>query len=167
MSESDNEFEAMQTVYQALAGLDEDAQKRVFYYVSSRLGIVTSPPPKAGSTEQLSDAAGEEVSSGFAEFGELFDAFEPRTDAEKALSAAYWSAVFDQEESFDSQRLNTMLKNLGHGGTNIPRALGALAEQKPSLVIQTRKSGPSKQARKTYKITRSGISLVEARALAD
>ncbi|MEL7683769.1 hypothetical protein AAG594_05470 [Citromicrobium bathyomarinum] len=167
MNESDNEFEAMQTVYQALVGLDEDAQKRVFSYVASRLRIAAGASLGAGPSEHLNDKDGVRDSSSFSEFGELFDAFEPRNDAEKALSAAYWSSVFDQEESFDSQRLNTMLKNLGHGITNITRALGALADQRPSLVIQTRKSGTSKQARKTYKITRSGISFVEARTLTD
>ena len=38
----DDEFGAMQTVYSALARLDEAAQQRVLDYVSSRLGIAAT-----------------------------------------------------------------------------------------------------------------------------
>ena len=39
MTEKDNEFEAIQTVYQALAPLDEEGRIRVLKYIASRLGI--------------------------------------------------------------------------------------------------------------------------------
>lgn len=163
MIESDSEFEAMQSVFNALKSLDEGAQGRVVSYVTSRLGLASKGGHSNSSSSSGDSSPKFDEQAGFEEFGELFDAFDPNTDAERALVAAYWSAVFEKEDSFDSQSLNTMLKNLGHGLTNITRALGTLSGQKPALVIQTRKSGTSKQARKTFKITRSGISNVESR----
>lgn len=166
MTRSDDEFQAMQAAYGALEPLEASARERVFTYLESRLGRAgaravsssRSADGRAGSSD-LDDGVRVE----FEEFGELFDAFDAKTDVERALVAAYWSAKHESVESFDSQKLNTMLKNLGHGVTNITRALGGLADQKPALVIQTRKSGSTKQARKTYKITRSGINLVRER----
>jgi DNA-binding PadR family transcriptional regulator len=39
-------------------------------------------------------------------------------------------------------------------------ALGTLIKQKPSFVLQLRKSGNTKQARKSYKLTEAGIRAV-------
>lgn len=156
----DSEFLAMQSVYNALEPLPEDAQIRVFVYVGSRLGINAVPKGKADDSPGNGVDSAKQEPKKFEEIGELFDAYDPQTDAEKALISAYWSALHDGEEGFDSQSLNSMLKNLGHGVSNITRALGSLSSQKPALVIQTRKSGSTKQARKTYKITRSGIAAV-------
>lgn len=158
---SDAEFDAMQSAYSALVGLEKEAQTRVLSYVTSRLGLSGSSVSTSGKLGEKVKDVTENTLHEFEEFGELFDAFDASTDVEKALVAAYWSARSVGEESFDSQSLNSMLKNLGHGVTNITRALGGLVDQKPALVIQTRKSGTSKQARKTYKITRSGILAVE------
>ena len=163
MTDSDSEFAAMQSVYGALSSLDADAQQRVLSYVTSRLGLGSSVNGRPSGSEGNDQTFGHQKPFEFEEFGELFDAFDAATDVEKALVAAYWSAKRLGEESFDSQSLNSMLKNLGHGVTNITRALSGLVDQKPALVIQTRKSGTSKQARKTYKITRSGILAVEQR----
>jgi DNA-binding PadR family transcriptional regulator len=57
--------------------------------------------------------------------------------------------------------LNKELKNLGHGVSNITSALDTLMSRKPALVIQTKKSGTSKQARKKYKLTLEGLRAVE------
>lgn len=166
MSQSDNEFRAMQIAYDALEPLEAEARERVFTYLESRLGRSggrsVSPLLLSSAGVQTSDE-NRDRDDKFEEFGELFDAFDPKSDVEKALIAAFWSSEREDEASFDSQSLNTMLKNLGHGVANITRALGGLADQKPALVIQTRKSGSTKQARKTYKITRSGMSRVRER----
>jgi hypothetical protein len=52
---------------------------------------------------------------------------------------------------------------MGHGIGNITDAFNAAKEQKPALVMQTQKSGASKQARKRYKLTLMGIRRVESR----
>lgn len=138
MGDEDLEFSAMQRVYSALEPLDEEARRRVFIYVASRFCISvvgTANTELASRGNDDASAKGEGSSTEFDEFGEFFDVFDPKSDVERALTAAYWASLQNGDGSFDSQALNTMLKNLGHGVANITRALGGLADQKPALVI--------------------------------
>ena len=82
-------------------------------------------------------------------------------DSERALVAAYWFQYLGGVSDFDSATLNKELKHLGHQSSNITTALTSLMSKKPQLVIQTRKSGASKQARKKYKLTNEGIKQVQ------
>lgn len=43
---------------------------------------------------------------------------------------------------------------------NITDSLDALKEEKPALILQLKKSGISKQARKTYKLTQEGAKRI-------
>jgi len=54
------------------------------------------------------------------------------------------------------------LKNLGHPIANITSAFNNLKARKPATVMQLKKAGTTKQARKTYKLTLAGKSAVEA-----
>jgi hypothetical protein len=165
----DAEFAAMQTVYAALRGLDEDARDRVLTYVTHRLGISTSARRQADGNgdagEEIEDTQGlkreEAQAPKYTAFGELFSAANPKTQPDKALVAAYWLQVCQGVEAFDSFSANRELKQLGEGLDNITGALTALKDQRPSLVIQLKKSGQTRQARKTYKVTVPGIQAVE------
>jgi len=53
-----------------------------------------------------------------------------------------------------------MLKNLGHGIGNVTRACSALIAEKPALLMQVKKAGSTKQARKQYRLTTAGIQRV-------
>jgi len=55
---------------------------------------------------------------------------------------------------------NASLKDLGHGLSNVTVALDGLKDEKPALILQLKKSGTSKQARKTYKLTVEGAKRV-------
>jgi hypothetical protein len=57
--------------------------------------------------------------------------------------------------------VNKELKLLGEGVPNITMAVDALRSQKPALAVQLQKSGKTRQARKTYKLTVAGIKEVE------
>lgn len=155
---ADSEFEAIEKTYDALSALNADAQQRVLDYVTSRLGLKTSDGRASTNEKGFADHSSPETNGGVAydEFGELFDAVDPKTDPDKALTAAYWLTVIRAAEDFDSQSVNSHLKHLGHGIGNVTRALDSLVGSKPSLVIQTRKSGKSRQARKTFKVTKAG-----------
>lgn len=170
----DDEFGAMQAVYSALVKLDEAAQQRVLDYVSSRLGLaVTSSAaePKKQSVgsesvdtevEGSGEEQGQHKQSEYGSFAELYDAAQPKTQADKALVGGYWLQVCQGGESFDSFSVNKELKNLGEGVGHITSALETLKGQKPALCLQLKKSGKSRQARKTYKLTVAGIKEVEA-----
>ena len=174
-SSADAEFHAMHQVYGALGALDEDAQNRVVAYVCSRLGIgvpstkgsaVKNPIPGNPRAEDADDSVVQVEEESVAEdefehLAELVDVTDPQTEADKALVAAYWLQVISKAESVEGFTINKELKHLGQGLSNVTRAIDALKNQKPALMMQLRKSGKSKQARKTYKVTHAGEKAVK------
>jgi hypothetical protein len=117
--------------------------------------MLHAPPDKPRGGSDGDDGELEDIA-------DLYDAANPKTDAKRALIAGYWLSVGEGKTEFTGQAANTHLKNLGHGVSNITVALSQLKGQKPSLVMQTAKSGKSKQARKKYKLTTAGVSEVKA-----
>ena len=160
-----SEFDVMRDVHARLLPLPAEAQARVLRYIADVLKVEgLSRAPSVPSTGRVSAGVEQSApvdSSRFKEFAELFDACSPNTNAEKALVAGYWVQVLGGAESFDSQSANTLVKHLGHAIPNITDALSTLIAQKPAPVLQLKKSGTSKQARKTYKVTTAGIKAVE------
>ena len=169
-STPDVEFAAMQAVYTALEPLDDDARSRVVEYITHRLEIATTAPRRQDHAGHGGDEENEEGTQDaalasapkFSSLAELHDATQPRSNAERALVAGYWLQICEGAESFDGFSANQGLKNLGHGVGNITNAINSLKAQKPALVLQLKKSGTSKQARKTYKVTHVGITAIEA-----
>lgn len=158
----DDEINAMSQVAAALSPLDDGGRNRVLQWAMSRYR-----GKNHGLLRGLMDGgAPEEGRPGgplqFETFAELFEATHPATEREKALVAAYWAQIGQSQPSFGSQTLNDDLKDLGHGVGNITDALTALKEERPALILQLKKSGTSKQARKTYKLTQEGIRRVHA-----
>ena len=84
-----------------------------------------------------------------------------KSEAESVLVVCYWQQVLQGAETLEAQLVNTELKHMGRGVSNITRALGDLIDRKPHLVMQTYKSGAGRQARKKYKLTTAGIRKVE------
>jgi hypothetical protein len=97
----------------------------------------------------------------YEDLADLYNAANPTSDVQRALVAGYWFQVVEGNTTFASQTLNTALKDLGHGLSNITKALTALQQQRPALASQVKKAGKSRQARKVYKLTRAGITEVE------
>lgn len=168
----DAEFNAMQSVYGALRVLDDSAQQRVLDYVSNRLGLTQQARPvangRANGREEVTEEEREEEaasntqhSRSYSSFAELYDAAQPKSQSDRALVAGYWLQHSQGGQNFDSFSVNKELKNLGEGVPNITSALDALKAQKPALVLQLKKSGKSRQARKTYKVTVAGLKFVE------
>lgn len=145
-----DEIDVMRQMSAALETLDGPVRARALAWLNARFGSEASTPP-ASRSEPLGADVGR-----FGSFAELFDAAHPKLDKEKALVAAYWLQVAEGEEAFNAQALNSELKHLGHGIGNITDALSALISERPALVLQVRKSGTSRQARKTYKMSEAG-----------
>lgn len=154
--EDDPELKAMGKIAAAVKGLDEETVKRVLDWAVKRFRPLSI---KETLVQVLGNA--EELSSTFKDFPALFDAADPDSMTENALVAAYWFQVVCGQNDFDSASINKELKHLGRASSNITRDLDGLMAQTPRLVIQTRKSGSAKQARKQYKLTTEGVRLVQ------
>jgi hypothetical protein len=169
------EIDVTRAVYHELKKLPSEAQTRVISHVSGMLAIkVDRQPHHQQQQESQADQGNGNEGNGaelqreqtqapkFATFAHLFEASGPTTNRQKALVAGYWLQVCQNANTFDGFTANKELKNLGERLPNITVAIDALRREKPSLALQLNKSGSSKQARKTYKLTVPGIKAVEA-----
>lgn len=152
-----------------LAG-DIDAARRVLQWAASAFlpGVLPTMGPSSSTSLQAAAATSSGTatleptqSRSFSSLPDLYAAVSPASDASRALVVGYWFQVMQGEQDLDGFQINKELKHLGHGVTNITTALSSLIERKPQLVIQTRKSGNSKQARKRYRLTDAGVKAVE------
>jgi hypothetical protein len=157
----DPELEAMTAVAKAIEKLDPDAKRRVMSWVSERYDIPVKKPMAKAREQDSNEGGGDVDVAALSSFDELFDAADPQTSADKALVAAYWFQVHENNEEFDAATLNIELKNLGHQSKNITRDFDALIAKSPRYAMQVKKSGSTRQARKKYKLTREGIRAVE------
>jgi hypothetical protein len=152
----DPELHALSAISSLLSELPGDTQARIVTWITSRFGghgILRNS--LKGDAPQFTDSARE-----FPDLATLFVAASPSTGSEKALTVAYWLQECMHHEEWEGFAINTELKHLGHGLKNVTDALNALIEHKPQLVVQLRKSGKAKQARKRYKLTAEGVRKV-------
>jgi hypothetical protein len=160
----DAEIDAMRTVLTSLDQLDPEARGRVLSWAARRFDLEGFDRIGRPSTAGMSNQA---RSSDYADprhetLAEAFAAANPKTGGLKALIVGYWKQIRDGAVSLDGQSINTELKHMGHHVANITDAMNELQRQKPQLAVQLKKSGTSKQARKTYKITTEGVKVAEA-----
>ena len=157
------EIQAMSELANVLAPLQTDARDRVLQWVIGRFGSTaghrgvgspTSQQATRAAFDELEAPANRADPDGFDDFADLYDAAVPRTEAERALVAAYWASR--DKRDFRAQEVNGLLKDLGFGVGNITDALNTLMTRKPNEVMQTRKSGASRQSRKDYRLTKAG-----------
>ncbi|TXK18447.1 hypothetical protein [Homoserinibacter sp. GY 40078] len=164
----DSEIAAMSAVAGALNPLEPEQQVRVLRWAADRYGLADlkfANTGARGAAEELDDSRGSGAGGdkpSYSSIDELFESGIAKTNTQKALLAAYWFQVVEGKTGWQSYTLNTALKNLGIGITNITDALATAENQKPVLVMQTSKTGKSRQARKTYKLTAAGVKAVEA-----
>jgi hypothetical protein len=154
----DPEIKAMADIAEALSGLEPDVIRRVLKWANEKYQL----KPTGGSQQGGGGNGGSAIANRtFNAFSDLFDAASPSTGLERILVCAYWFQIVQGQADFDSQSLNTELKNFGHPSANITRDMDSLINRSPKLILQTRKEGTSKQARKKFKLTREGIREVE------
>lgn len=159
--EKSNEIEAVKVVIDAIANLDSEAQQRVLRAAAELYGCTLQATIQgrlrvSGSTDSVSQSAVVSDSE-YPNIAALFDRAKPDAGPGRALVAAYWFEVCQSNDSFEAAQVNSELKHLGYRLANITVTLGNLMTKKPALVMQVRKGGKSKQARKVYKLTQEGI----------
>ncbi|MCV7224457.1 hypothetical protein [Mycolicibacterium komossense] len=169
---ADPEIEAMSALATALADLEDDARGRVLRWAAERYGVslnVSSGSRHGGGAANGIGGGGEEVTDEeiaeeapvYEHFADLFDKAQPKTNPDKALVAAYWLQTIQSQSTWQSAVLQKELKNLGHAISNITDALTANMQKKPARIVQVQKTGKSRQARKTYKVTHEGLVYVQ------
>jgi hypothetical protein len=160
-AKKDPEVEAMGAVAAALDGLEREQQGRLLRWAADRYSVTLGGRKIGGGRD--SSGGSETDASQFSDLSDLFGAAAPATDEDRALVIAYWFQELQDEKqpNVSGGQVNKELKHLGHGVRDITKVLSALIATSPQQVIQTRKSGTSRQARKSYKVTKAGIKRVQ------
>ena len=164
---NDPEIAAMATISSALDTLEEPARERVLRWARDRYGVAKPTTLREaalapGTASLRSDTLPrEQAISQFSDVADVYAAANPSSDGEKVLVVGYWFHAVRGDSELDSQAINTELKNLGYPIGNVTRAVTSLATSVPRLVVQTKKSGSTKQARKKFKLTVEGMKRVE------
>ena len=166
----DKEIEALSALSKAMSVFTEDdkpAIGRILAWFNNRYGYArpadTAITPRVYPAQGASSEPDGPLASEFNSPADLFDAAPPVLEYEKAIVVGYWFQIVEGNAGFNAQDVNSTLKNLGHQIKNITDSFSTAMERKPALVIQTQKTGSSKQARKLYKLTTTGIRWVENR----
>jgi hypothetical protein len=167
----DPEIAAMSIITTALTPLEPEAIRRVLKWAIERFqfraphegtGAVGSAVVSAvASAVGASSATAVGASRTFLNLAELLDTAQPETGLDRVLTVAYYFQAVTGQEDWDAQAVNTELKHLGYPSTNITRDLDTLMMRSPRAVLQVRKGGTTRQARKRYRLTREGIRAVE------
>lgn len=156
------ELAVMAVIAGELNKLDAPAIARVLRWAAdafkTKAGMFVSDMTTATSEVSTSAPALKPQYDSLADF---YSAASPTQANDKALLIGYWLQVLQDGGDFDAQSVNKELKHLGHGVANITSAFDSLMARKPQLVIQTKKSGTSRQARKLYRLTLEGQRAVE------
>ncbi|MFZ3321349.1 MAG: hypothetical protein WA190_03190 [Usitatibacter sp.] len=165
------ELVVMQGIAEHLQKLrgDTKAVRRVLQWAGQAFGVEDvvpqAPAAKVESKEPSGGSAAPEPAHAllprFDSLPDFFSAAAPSRETDKALVVGYWVQVVQGTGEFDSFTINKELRHLGYAVANITSAFDNLINRKPQLVIQTRKSGTSQQARKMYKLTMEGQRAVE------
>lgn len=162
-SDSLQEIEAMRLSAEAIEKLDDEARLRVVSWLKARF-TGSRPANLVEASSKIEDQPGGvanlDTIKNYGSVAELYHAADPKTEAEKGLVAGAWFQVVEGMDGLDSQTINTALKDLGYGVGNITRAFDVLISQRPALMIQLRKAGTTKQARKQFKVTDAGLKKV-------
>ncbi|HEX6750794.1 MAG TPA: hypothetical protein VF092_26140 [Longimicrobium sp.] len=93
----------------------------------------------------------------------LIEQWKPETMAERALLGAYVLARGRPDRTVTSQAINAELKKNGLPVPNITRAIESNLRARPPLMVQKKKMGTTRQARKQYALTQEGVDLVSGR----
>ena len=161
----DPEINAMAVLASALDPLTEGARLRVLAWARGRYAPqAVANTVSVGRIDQHAPAEivySQRRPQDFATLGDLIAQTGADSDDQRALAAAIFIGQKKGDETFTAAEVNSELKHVGHPVQNITRVLQVLIDQRPALAVQLRKSGTTRQARKTYKVTEAGLRTLQ------
>lgn len=157
------EIKAMTAIAEAFKGLGPQPIERILEWANKHyLGRAASVMKQKPASAAVADVPPAEGEGERIDFPALLGSARALSGVDRVLLAGhYFQAILGQSD-FDGFSLNRELRNAGHASGNITRDLDSLMAKTPQLVIQTRKQGTSKQARKLYRLTAAGLAAARA-----
>lgn len=161
------DIEAVQTILKTLGDFEQLEQERILRWVAEKLqlkGLPMNPGRPQSTPASLGSNGGAGATAdglqAFSTVSDFMAAVHANTAVERALVVATFLQYRTGRATLTGFEVNSELKHLGHAVGNITDTLEALQTAKPALLIQVRKSGTTRQARKQYKVTDAGYRRV-------
>lgn len=155
------EIEAMKKIIEVFARLDDSTRIRVLKWAIDKFAANKKDILSLEEKTKFTECTTEQKKKTFPDLPTLFSALAPSSGSDKVLVAGYWFQVYEKREDLSAQEINSALKHLGHGVSNVTVCMNVLMSSTPKLVMQVRKSGTTQQSRKEYRLTSEGIKRVE------
>ncbi len=156
----DPEVKAMGEVFDTLKELDDEAKSRVIEWTVNKFSLEGHKSLSQKDSERENGNDSDLLS--YETVSDVFAKAITKTQQDKVLLAAAFLQVKNGLSELTGAEINKELRHLGHGVTNITDVTSQLSTKKPQLIIQTRKEGKSRQAKKKYKVTGEGLKAAKA-----
>ncbi len=146
----------------ASVGISEEPPVRGVTQVAEPIPVEEEPTPTPDEiieTDKISDSLKGLGLKRYRSIETLFLSSNVKTVPSKILLAAAYlqeKLNFEEISSFD---INSRLKKMGYGVPNISSSLNSLLNKEPPLMVQIRKAGDSKQAKRKFRVTEEGLQL--------
>lgn len=157
---TDSELTVMAECHKKMKHLTDEEKARVLDWLAKKFDIASTTLFQK-KTQSSNASGGGESGNSLVDFTSLPDVFavaNVKTDQEKVLLASSYLQLKNGGADLTGREINQALKPLGQGVSNITNTITALMARKPKLMIQTHKSGKSRQAQKKYKVTTEGLA---------
>ncbi|MET0396836.1 MAG: hypothetical protein ABW277_08445 [Longimicrobiaceae bacterium] len=166
MSDISDAKELLDEINTAISSYDPVLKEKARDILLERAFGSSEAAPSGGSSGQRARGRPRaDASSGGREdagdLASLLTRWSPTTMSDKALLGAYYLTRARGEDTVTSQAINSELKRNGLAISNITRAIEANMRPDRPLMVQEKKMGSTKQARKQYRITPAGVETVE------
>jgi hypothetical protein len=150
----------------AISGYDDVLKERARDILLEEAFGARPAPGASDEPRTLSPRAHRPGRRGRGAGGALMERWRPDAMADRALLGAFVLSGGRADRTVTSQAINAELKRHGLPVPNITRAIESGLRARPPLMVQKKKLGTTRQARKQYAMTQRGVEYVEAQLAA-
>ena len=171
MAEMLNELKVLNDVADILRGLNKGEQRRTLEWLLDYFDVYDEAliedafiiPDEEDDVEFGGMDEEVEETPVDADFETLYNAVAPKTAIQKIVTAAWWLENKDGKDSWKSFEVNKLLKSIGVKVSSVSGTLAIEGKKDDPKIVVLDKSGDSMQARKTFRLSDSGIKFIEDR----
>lgn len=167
----DSELEALNKINEAIRELPEDAKVRVIAWLINKYSIHSGHSPvltpkvltNVDTHNEQENIIEPDVMSitSYATAADLLAKCNPNKENEKILIVSAFLQAKNPTKDLTGYEVNHTLKNIGHKVNDFSHNIDSLMKRKPQLMIQTKKSGNTRQAKRNYRVTDEGMKEIE------
>ena len=171
MAEMLNELKVLNDVADILRGLNKGEQRRTLEWLLDYFDVYDEAliedafiiPDEEDDVEFGGAYEEVEETPVDASFETLYNAVAPKTAIQKIVTAAWWLENKDGKDSWKSFEVNKLLKSLDVKVSSVSGTLAIEGKKDDPKIVVLDKSGDSMQARKTFRLSDTGMKFVEDR----